>query len=341
MMPLALVPDLHAERAPGPLLTVGIDVGGTKTACVVTDAQDQVLLHEVQPTEATRLPDQLTTMIRHAVETVTVSTGGTVTAVGVAVPGRVEPSGGTFALAVNLGGEAVVLGPELAGRVGLPCYVEHDAASAAEWVRLANAQWEKANLAYVSVGTGISAGIVLDGEIFRGENGLAGEIGHVTAEPDGSPCACGLHGCLEATCTGPAIARLARDAAARGRETVLDENATAADIFHAAARGDPLAEEIVSRVSGHLARAIRGLLFTLGIRHIVIGGGVAAAGEDLLSPLLAAIASERAASALAETAFAHTTIELLAPDVEAGARGVAAIARERAEADQREGVGKR
>jgi len=339
-MAMSLMPELPADRTPGPQLTVGIDVGGTKTACVVTDAQDQVLLHEVQPTEATRLPEQLAMMIRHAVDEVAVS-GGTVTAVGVAVPGQVEPRSGAFALAVNLGGAAAVLGPELAQRVGLPCFVEHDAASAAEWFRLANGGGDRNNLAYVSVGTGISAGIVLDGEIFRGHNGLAGEIGHVTAEPEGPLCTCGLHGCLEATCAGPAIARMARDAVARGRKSALDQRASAADVFHAAARGDPLAREIVSVVSGHLARAIRGLLFTLGVQHVVIGGGVAAAGEDLLSPLLAAINGERAASALAEAAFAQTTIELLSPDVEAGARGVAAIARERVGADQREGVGKR
>ena len=320
-------------------LTVGIDVGGTKTACVVTDAADHVLLHDIQPTDAGRLPDQLATMVRRAVDTMGAGTSDRVAAVGVAVPGHVEPERGTVTLAVNLGGQATELGPQLTERVGLPCYIEHDARSAASWV-YATAGHAGTDLAYISLGTGISAGIVLDGEIFRGENGLAGEIGHACADPDGAECACGLRGCLEATCAGPAIARLARQAAAEAPPG-LDSRRGAADVFHAAAAGDALALDVVTLVSGHLARAIRGLLFTLGVRHVVIGGGVAAAGEDLLRPLLAAIDRERAASALAETAFAQTTIELLSPEIEAGARGAAAIARQRVEADQREGVGER
>ena len=320
-------------------LTVGIDVGGTKTACVVTDAADHVLLHEIQPTDAGRLPDQLATMVRRAVDTMGAGTSDRVAAVGVAVPGHVEPERGTVTLAVNLGGQATELGPQLTERVGLPCYIEHDARSAASWV-YATARHAGTDLAYISLGTGISAGIVLDGEIFRGENGLAGEIGHACADPDGAECACGLRGCLEATCAGPAIARLAHEAAAEAPPSSR----------FAPWRGRCLpcrggrrraGSRVVTLVSGHLARAIRGLLFTLGVRHVVIGGGVAAAGEDLLRPLLAAIYRERAASALAETAFAQTTIELLSPEIEAGARGVAAIARQRVEADQREGVGER
>jgi glucokinase len=337
---VSLVSELPANRPIEPLLTVGIDVGGTKTACVVTDAQDHVLVHEVQPTEASHLPDQLAVLVRRAVDAVEAEARGHVEAIGVAVPGYVEPGSGTFSLAVNLGGRGAILGPQLSERVGLPCYVEHDAASAAAWVSSTSAG-RAGDLAYVSLGTGISAGIVLDGEIFRGENGLAGEIGHISAEPDGAPCACGLRGCLEATCTGPAIARMAREGAVAGRQTELGADASAADVFHAAARGDELASEIVTIVSGRLARAIRGLLFTLGVRQIVVGGGVAAAGDDLLRPLLAAIDRERAASALVEAAFAGTTIELLSPDVEAGARGAAALARERVEANQREGVSKR
>lgn len=339
MIPMPLPPHL-ADPGRGGQLTVGVDVGGTKTACVVTDASDRVLLHDIQPTDAGRLSDQLATMVRRAVDTMGAGTSDRVAAVGVAVPGHVEPERGTVTLAVNLGGQATELGQQLTERVGLPCYIEHDARSAASWV-YATAGRAGTDLAYISLGTGISAGIVLDGEIFRGENGLAGEIGHACADPDGAECACGLRGCLEATCAGPAIARLARRAAAEGTPPGLDSRSGAADVFHAAARGDALANDVVTLVSGHLARAIRGLLFTLGVRHVVIGGGVAAAGEDLLRPLLAAIDRERAASALAETAFAQTTIELLSPEIEAGARGAAAIARQRVEADQREGVGER
>jgi glucokinase len=323
------------------MLTVGIDVGGTKTACVVTDAEDHILMHEVEPTEAGRLAIQLSGFVRRAVDHFAADSDHSIAAVGVALPGHVEPRTGNFRLAVNLGSSNIALGPMLQQMVGLPCYVEHDARSAAEWLHATAAEEVRDDLAYLSVGTGVSAGIVLDGRVLRGANGLAGEVGHVTADPDGAPCPCGLHGCLEVVAAGPAVARAAHEAMAAGRGTSLPPNPTAGDVFRAAAAGDKLAAEITTAVAGSLARAIRGLVLTLGVRHIVVGGGVAAAGEDLMKPLMAAIERERAASPLAEAAFAEATVELLSPHVEAGARGAAAIARQRVEAEQREGVGDR
>ena len=325
--------------APLATLTVGLDVGGTKTSCVVTDADDRLVLHEVEPTHAEQLPEQLAALVRRAVDRVAADARGTIAAVGVAVPGRVEPQTGAIALAVNLGGRDLDLGAQLERSLGLPCFVEHDARAAATWVNAQDAS--AADLAYLAVGTGISTGIVLNGRVLRGANGLAGEIGHVNAEPDGTPCACGLRGCLEVVAAGPHIARMAREAVASGRTTALPPEPTAADVFRAAAAGDALAIELAAGVAQRLARAIRALVLTLGVNHIVIGGGVAAAGDALLGPVLAAIAAERAASPLVDAAFREANVELLSPQTEAGARGAAQIARQRVSARQREGVGER
>ncbi len=338
------------ERDGAQLLTVGIDVGGTKTACVVTDSDDQVLLHSVEPTQADRLTGQLSDLVRNAIDHFAADDVRAIAAVGVAVPGYVEPRTGTVGLAVNLGGSDLALGPLLEEAVGLPCYVEHDARAAAAWVHAtSNANANDAvgdtdkhtDMAYLSVGTGISAGIVLDGHVLRGANGLAGEIGHVVGDPAAGRCACGLEGCYEVIAAGPAITRLAREArtASPGDESSLPAAPTAADVFRAAAEGDPLATDLAATVAGRLAHIIRGLVLTLGVNHIVVGGGVAAAGDALFEPLLEAIQRERLASPLVEAAFARTNIELLSPSVEAGARGAAAIARQRVEADHREGVG--
>jgi glucokinase len=305
----------------------------------VTDSDDRLLLHEVEPTHADRLPEQLAALVQRAVDRIASDAHGTIAAVGVAVPGRVEPQTGTIALAVNLGGRNMDLGPQLERSLGLPCYVEHDARAAATWVNAQDAG--AADLAYLAVGTGISAGIVLNGRVLRGANGLAGEVGHVNAEPDGAPCACGLRGCLEVVAAGPHIARLAREAVAAGRATSLPPQPTAAEVFRAAAAGDALATELAAGVAQRLARAIRALVLTLGVNHIVIGGGVVAAGDALLSPVLAAIAAERAASPLVDAAFRDASVELLSPQTEAGARGAAQIARQRVSAMRREGVGER
>jgi glucokinase len=327
-------------------LTVGIDVGGTKTACVVTDAEDRMLMHEVEPTQADRLTGQLSALVQRAVNQLAVTDSRSIDAVGVAVPGRVEPRSGTVGLAVNLGGDDLALGPLLEASVGLPCYVEHDARAAATWIHSSNGDSADGittadDMAYLSVGTGISAGIVLDGRVLRGANGLAGEVGHIVADPYAGRCACGLPGCAEVVAAGPAIARLAQEAAAAGRHTVLGPGATAADVFQAAAAGDEIATQLASQIAERLVWIIRGLVLTLGVRHIVVGGGVAAAGEALLTRLNDAIERERRISPLVEAAFAEATIELLSPNVEAGARGAAVIARRRIQADQREGVGER
>jgi glucokinase len=263
------------------------------------------------------------------------------------VPGFVEPRTGSVGLAVNLGGEQMALGPILQESVGLPCYVEHDARAAASWLNdTASSRDQSANgangptdLVYLSVGTGISAGIVLDGRVLRGRNGLAGEVGHTFGSADGDQCPCGMTGCVEVVAAGPAIARMAREAIAQERSTSLPPRPTSGDVFRAASEGDEVAAEIADAVAGRLARLIRTLVLTLGVNHIVVGGGVAAAGDALLGRILAAVALERAASPLVEAAFAESTIQLLSPEVEAGARGAAAIARRRIGDTRREGVG--
>ncbi len=336
-------PAVAAETA---FLTIGIDVGGTKTACVVTDADDQVLLHEVVPTDSTRLAGQLSEIIRRAVDRLSSDGVAAVGAVGVAVPGHVEPESGTIRLAVNLGGSTdgggMALGSMLSDSVGLPCYIEHDARAAASWIASPAGDFGTGgDLAYLSVGTGISAGIVLDGRVLRGANGFAGEVGHVSADLADGRCACGLVGCLEHVSAGPAIARAAHAAVARGRTSTLTSRSSPTDVFRAAADGDPLATELATIFADHLARAIRGLVLTLGVSHIVIGGGVAGADNALLQPVLEAIRRERAASPLVDAAFADARVEILPPHVEAGARGAAAIARRRVIADHRKGVGDR
>jgi predicted NBD/HSP70 family sugar kinase len=220
-------------------------------------------------------------------------------------------------------------------------FVEHDARAAAIWLsmeRRGGSSDAAASVAFLAIGTGISAGIVLDGVALRGDNGLAGEVGHIVADPDGVACACGLRGCLETIAAGPAIGRQADELIAAGRTSILPVHPTAADVFRASAVGDDVAVEVIQRVAEHLARAIRSLSLTLGVRRIVIGGGVAAAGPVLLDSILARIAAVRAASVLVQAALGDATIELLSPSEAPSARGAAAIARQHIALREREGV---
>jgi predicted NBD/HSP70 family sugar kinase len=321
-------------------LVAGVDVGGTTTSIVITDDRDRILYEHVAPTDRMSLVVQIAGLVDDARRDLEQD----VAAVGVAIPGHVDPEDGSVSMAVNLGITHLPLGPRLATELGVPIFVEHDARAAVLWLSehaAGGSVQAPASVAFLAIGTGISAGVVLDGLLLRGENGFAGEVGHVVADPDGARCACGLRGCLETIAAGPAIGRQADEAMAAGRGTVLSLPASAADVFRAAAAGDEVAVEIIDRVADHLARAIRSLALTLGIKRVVIGGGVAAAGPALLERISSHIARERAASPLVEAALGDATVELLSPTEAPGARGAAAIARHRIGLPEREGVGER
>jgi glucokinase len=322
----------------GPLVA-GVDVGGTKTSIVVIDDRERILYEHVAPTDRSALVGQIAGLVDEARRQL----GRDVAAVGIAIPGRVDPEDGSVSMAVNLGITYLPLGALLRTELGVPVFVEHDARAAALWLseQATDGSAAPASVAFLAIGTGISAGVVLDGVLLRGDNSFAGEIGHVLADPGGTLCACGLRGCLETIAAGPAIARQVDEALAAGRSTVLSSPSSAADVFRASSAGDEVAVEIIDRVATHLARAIRSLALTLGVKRVVIGGGVAAAGPALLEPIRARIARERAASPLVEAALGDATLELLSPTEEPGARGAAAIARQRISLREREGVGPR
>jgi glucokinase len=329
----------------GPGLTVGIDLGGTKMTMVVTDRTDRLLHEETLPTDRARVADQVVQLVERATAAFSPGQDG-IEGVGIAAPGQVDAHDGVVRLAVNLDSAEIPLARLVGEATGLPCLVEHDARAAAAWLVQRDGTRD---LAYLSVGTGISAGLVIDGRLLRGAVGLAGEIGHTVADPNGPMCTCGLRGCLEAVAAGPAIARLAQvrreiestdgvptagsaeavfgtvEAVFGTAEAVFG---TAEAVFEAAAAGDPIARGVVDEVAGHLARAIRALVLSFGVSRVVIGGGVAGAGEHLLGPLLAAIERERSESPLVDAAFSSTTIELLPPAQKAGARGAAALVRD-------------
>jgi glucokinase len=329
----------HEPGLHGPLVA-GVDVGGTKTSVVVTDDRDRILYEHVTPTDRSSLVGQIAGLVGDARRQLPQD----IAAVGVAIPGYVDPENGSVSMAVNLGITFLPLGPLLQAELGVPIFVEHDARAAALWLcnrAVGGSAQAPSSLAFLAVGTGISAGVVLDGALFRGDNRFAGEVGHIVADPDGAVCACGLRGCLETVAAGPAIGRQADEAVAAGRSTVLSAHSSAADVFRAGSAGDEVAIEITDRVADHLARAIRSLALTLGVRRVVIGGGVAAAGPALLEQIQSRIALERAASPLVEAALGDATVELLSPTEAPGARGAALIARHQIGLPEREGVGER
>lgn len=255
--------------------TIGLDIGGSKVLGVLLD-----------PAGAVRGTTRLTT--RLGTEGV-VSSGaevvrelcaaadrsvGTLEGVGVGVPGLVDPTTGVVSHAVNLRlpGQDVPLGPMLSEVLdGVPVAVENDLNSAA--LGAAKVLGLRGDLAFLALGTGVAAGLLLDGRLRRGLVGAAGEIGHVPYRLDGPQCPCGQRGCLELYASGSAL-----DAAWPSRTG----RPAPAEVFAAAGAGDPHAVAVRDAFTAAVAHAVRLVVLTCDVEHVLLGGGVAEIGAPLL-----------------------------------------------------------
>lgn len=316
-------------------LVVGVDIGGTKTAILVCEPDGTVRARSIAPT-AIGAPDHAADTIADQVAAAlaTASAGATdVSAIGVGVPGRVDRERGHVSLAVNLDWQDLPLGPRLEARLGVPVFLENDVRAAALGLHRRRLFGPVESLALLAIGTGISAGVVLDGRLHRGAHGLAGEIGHVVIDPEGARCACGNRGCFETIAAGPALARRTHDGwAARrnghapsGRALTL---AGAEDVFAAAAVGDETAREVVESAGRAVAWGVHLLALSYDVERIVLGGGVSHAGEPFMAPIRRELDRLRAASPLAAEILQPDLVQLLPSGSDAGAWGAVIVARE-------------
>jgi glucokinase len=315
-------------------LLVGVDVGGTKVAVLVVDEELRVLSRTMMPTVLDG-PQGTLSGIAAAVRQGVRRAGGRmsdVAAIGVGVPGRVDPQTGLVRQAVNLGWEELRVGEGLSAKLGVPCFLENDVSLAAYGVQhhlqAGEADRPPQNMAYVSVGTGIAAGLILNGRIYRGAHGMAGEIGHMVIEPGGPRCQCGARGCLEALVAGPAIARMGEEAAAASDGTLLRRYRpmTAEAVYRAARSGDPAAREITRKVSRYLALALHQLIVAYDMECVVFGGGVSRDGDAFLQPILEELARLREGSTLTSEMLQPDMIRLVPPGYEAGTWGAVLLA---------------
>jgi glucokinase len=278
----------------GPLY-IGVDLGGTTVRAGLVNASGAILRELSLETESERADDlfrQLTTLVRelHADP----ESRGRVAAVGVGLPGLVNNSTHQAVMLPNLPDlSSLDLYGELRKLTDLPVVLDNDSNAAANGELLCGAGRGARNLFYIDIGTGVGAGIIIDGKVWRGANGYAGEFGHMTIDPDGIECACGNVGCLETVCSAPNIVRRARERLFRDRTSSLsrlviprDREFTSEDVAHAAAAGDDMAQLIMDRTGMYLGIALAGVINLLNIETVVIGGDVVAAGDALLGPIV-------------------------------------------------------
>jgi len=267
---------------------------------------------------ASSAPDEAIAQIVAVIRAAVADAGATladVEAVGVGVPGRVDSASGDVTFAVNLGWQHLPLGRRLGDALGVPCIVENDVRAAAVGLHKAAPFRSTDDLVYLGIGTGISAGVVLD--------------------PAGAPCACGLRGCFETIAAGAGIARAARTAIDAGEATSLaggdgtgdraSDGPSAADVFAAAETGDPLARRLVDAAAAAIARMVHELVLAYDVELVVIGGGISRAGAPLLDRIRAGLERIAAPSAFAAELLSETDVRFAGPDHDIGTRGAIAL----------------
>lgn len=312
--------------------TVGLDIGGTKILGALLDPAGEVVATVRRST--VHGATGLVTGAAQAVRDVVASGGlelSSIGGVGLGIPGIVDHASGTVKHAVNLGvhDDELQLADLLAAALdGVPVVVENDlnvAAVGAAHV-LERGYGESGgdgarnheDLAFLALGTGLASGLVLDGELRRGVSGAAGEIGHIPVDPLGPQCPCGQRGCLERFASGKALE--AAWPARHGKPAPVE-------LFEAARAGDEDAMAVKDRFADATASAVRLLVLTTDVRHVVLGGGVAQLGAELLDAVQDALREQAKVSPFLGSLKLAERVRLAPTDVPVAAVGAAVLGR--------------
>jgi glucokinase-like ROK family protein len=289
-----IILEINPERG----IVAGVDMGATHLTVLVTDFAAQVISEEEVAFDISRGPEKCLAELDERVRDLFSKNGikiSDILAFGVGVPGPVVAEAGMVSTPpIMPGWHNYPIRDHLERLWGRTVSLNNDAELGAlgEWAY--GAGRNERHLAYIKVGSGVGAGLLLDGRIYGGATGSAGEIGHTTVLDGGPLCTCGNSGCLEALSGGSAIARKAREAIRSGKRTHLAsikpvDAVTARDVTTAARLGDLVAQQIVSEAGTYLGIAVASLVNLFNPTVVVVGGGVSQMGDLLLEPIRQAV----------------------------------------------------
>lgn len=285
-------------------LTMGIDLGGSKTLTAVIDGRGQVLSTDENVTPVTKDRDELVQSIvdsaHRALQRADI-TMSRIAAIGIGAAGISNPEAGIVFTSPNLPAlRNILLRDIIQERLGSKTFLTNDANAAALGEFYFGAGRGVRNFIYITISTGIGGGIIIDGQIYSGAIGAAGEVGHMTIDDNGPVCNCGSRGCWEALASGTALGREARRRVEAGRRTSMlkyaegDIEKITPQIVHSAAKqGDRLAKELIARTGYYVGVGLANLINIFNPELIVIGGGLSNMGDMLLDPAIKT-AGERA-----------------------------------------------
>ena len=282
---------------------LGIDLGGTNIAAGIVNEQYQIIARAKRPTRVNCGDEAMTEQLALAALEALGAAGLAVEDVpwiGVGSPGSIDSKNGVVCFAGNLGLREYQMAKLLGERLRAKVIVENDANAAAFGEYKAGALKGADNGIAVTLGTGIGGGIILNGKIYTGCNGAAGELGHIVIEMDGRPCTCGRHGCWEAYASATGLILTTKEAMQDADKSSPIWQICGGDLdkvdgrtaFDAMRAGDPVGKQVVDTYIKHLGTGLADVINILQPSTICIGGGISHEGETLLAPLRAFVRQE-------------------------------------------------
>jgi len=321
-------PPVMIEFNPHAALALGARLRDHRWGIVLTDLDAEVVRHLETPLSDLS-PATAVAALQAGVAQITqgIDRSRLLPAIGLGTPGLVDMAAGVVKTAVDVGWVDVPIRAMAEEALGMGVYVANRSKVGALAELWCGREQNVQNLLYIAIGTGIAAGVVIQGQLYMGVNSSAGELGHVTILPDGPLCACGNRGCLQALSSGPAIANRARAQLRRGPDSLLlelteghPERIMAETVFAAAEQGDEVAQRVVDETAAYLGIAVANLVNLFNPALIVLGGPVGQNGQVLLEPLRAEVQRRAMAYPLSAARIVSST---LGPD--AGAIGAAVL----------------
>ena len=272
---------------------IGVDLGGTNIACGLVDDCGKILLKKSTPTLASREADEITADIIELIKTV-IKDGGVseddIKSIGVGCPGAVDDNSGIVVNCNNVKMVQYPLCEKINTELSVPVHLINDADAAAFGEYLINGNGAKSFI-FVTLGTGVGGGIILNGQLLNGFNGAGGEIGHISMVYNGEDCSCGRKGCWEAYASVTALIRQTKRAMEENPDSIMHDLAklegkiSGRTAFDAAKKGDKAAQNVVSRYLEYVADGIVSMINIFQPEKLVIGGGISKEGDYILKPV--------------------------------------------------------
>lgn len=259
-------------------LVIGVDLGGTNLRTALLDHNGRILGKSKEATHASQGRDKVVARLIENIKAIRDSGGNKgrgLIAVGVGAPGVIHAEKGIVVKSPNFPDwNKFPLRSELESALGIPVVVENDANAAALGEQWLGAGRGVRSMLFITLGTGVGGGIILDNRIWHGADGMAGEVGHITLVPDGRKCGCGNTGCLETYASAPGIVKSYWEALGKSGEDTTGKEITSQEIYQAARSGDRLSIHVMREMGRYLGMGIANLINIFNPEMIVIGGGV-------------------------------------------------------------------